>query len=97
MERFERHGIEVLICTPHLEASRAEYAPYDHGVYTFVACYLPWSFRDGMEHRNSTSVTSNQSLQQNFMGIVGTVSHEFFHSWNMERIRGAALEPFDLE
>lgn len=30
LERFARHGIEVLICTPHLEASRAEYAPYDH-------------------------------------------------------------------
>jgi predicted metalloprotease with PDZ domain len=74
-----------------------EYARFDYGVYTFVACYLPWSFGDGMEHRNSTSLTSSGSLGRNFMGLVGTLAHEFFHSWNMERIRGAALEPFDLE
>lgn len=29
LERFERHGLEVLVCTPHLEASRAEHAPYE--------------------------------------------------------------------
>jgi predicted metalloprotease with PDZ domain len=74
-----------------------EYAPYDHGVYTFVACYVPWSYGDGMEHRNSTSLTSSGSLERNFDGLLGTLAHEFFHSWNMERIRGAALEPFDLE
>ena len=28
LERFARHGLEVLVCTPHLEASRAEFAPY---------------------------------------------------------------------
>ena len=27
----------------------------------------------------------------------GTVAHEYFHSWNMERIRSAELEPFDFE
>ena len=30
LERFARHGIEVLVCTPHLEASRAQLAPYAH-------------------------------------------------------------------
>ena len=30
LERFARHGIEVLVCTPHLEASRAPLAPYAH-------------------------------------------------------------------
>jgi protein-tyrosine phosphatase len=28
LERFARHGLEVLVCTPHLEASRASHAPY---------------------------------------------------------------------
>jgi protein-tyrosine phosphatase len=27
--RFERHGLEVLICTPHLAASEAQHAPYE--------------------------------------------------------------------
>ena len=29
LQRFERQGIEVLVCTPHLEASRAERAPFE--------------------------------------------------------------------
>ena len=28
---------------------------------------------------------------------MGTVSHEFFHAWNVERIRPATLEPFNFE
>ena len=30
-------------------------------------------------------------------GILGTVAHEFFHSWNMERIRAKDIEPFNFE
>ncbi|HVH12539.1 MAG TPA: hypothetical protein VM759_05790, partial [Longimicrobium sp.] len=71
-----------------------EPAGYDFGTYTFLADYLPWASGDGMEHRNSTILTSSQSLAQAEMGLLGTVSHEFFHSWNVERIRPASLEPF---
>jgi predicted metalloprotease with PDZ domain len=31
------------------------------------------------------------------VGLLGTVAHEFFHAWNMERIRAGDLEPFDFE
>ena len=30
LERFARHGLEVLVCTPHLAASDAARAPYEH-------------------------------------------------------------------
>jgi predicted metalloprotease with PDZ domain len=30
-------------------------------------------------------------------GVLGTVAHEFFHAWSVERIRPATLEPFDFE
>ena len=69
---------------------------YDVGGYTFIADYLPWASGDGMEHRNSTILTSSGSLAQNMGGLIGTVSHEFFHSWNVERIRPRSLEPFDF-
>lgn len=69
---------------------------YDFGTYTFLADYLPWASGDGMEHRNSTIVSSAQSLAQADYGQLGTVSHEFFHAWNVERIRPAELEPFDF-
>lgn len=70
---------------------------YDTGTYTFLASYLPWSAGDGMEHRNSTSVTSTGSLATSMSGLLGTVSHEFFHCWNVERIRPRTLEPFSFE
>jgi len=69
-----------------------EFPQYDTGTYTFLADYLPWNAGDGMEHRNSTVVTG-RSLQN----ALGTASHEFFHCWNVERIRPQGLEPFNFE
>ena len=52
---------------------------------------------DGMEHRNSTILTDKENLAEGGMkGNIGTVAHEFFHAWNVERIRPAELEPFDF-
>ncbi|MCI0489550.1 MAG: PDZ domain-containing protein [Blastocatellia bacterium] len=70
---------------------------FDHGTYTFIACYLPYVFGDGMEHRNSTSLTGTRPIGRGARGNLGTVSHEFFHCWNVERIRPRSLEPFDFE
>ena len=70
---------------------------YDNGSYTFIADYLPWATGDGMEHRNSTILTSSQPLATAAKDNLVTLSHEFFHQWNVERIRPAGLEPFDFE
>ena len=71
---------------------------FDYGSYTFLACYVPNASGDGMEHRNSTILTSTRTLANGGMeGNIGTVSHEFFHSWNVERIRPKSLEPFNFE
>lgn len=70
---------------------------YDYSTYTFIADYLPHVNGDGMEHRNSTILSSTGSLRKNPIGLLGTLSHEFFHCWNVERIRPRSLEPFDLE
>lgn len=75
-----------------------ELPDFDYGSYTFLACYIPNASGDGMEHRNSTILTSTRSLANGGMERnIGTVSHEFFHAWNVERIRPKALEPFDFE
>jgi predicted metalloprotease with PDZ domain len=73
-----------------------ETALYDHHVYTFLADYLPWVAGDGMEHRNSTVLTAPASLAHDAPRVLRVLSHEFFHSWNMERIRSAEIEPFDF-
>jgi predicted metalloprotease with PDZ domain len=74
-----------------------EFPPYEPGSYTFLADYLPTANGDGMEHRNSTVMTSVGSIAGSRMDLLDTVAHEFFHSWNVERIRPRDLEPFDLE
>jgi predicted metalloprotease with PDZ domain len=74
-----------------------EFPAFDFGTYTFVACYRPSCNGDGMEHRNSTSVTGAASMGANALRELGTVAHEFFHAWNVKRIRPATLEPFDYD
>lgn len=69
---------------------------FDHGTYTFIACYLPHVSGDGMEHRNSTILTNTAGLHEAEFGQLGTLSHEFIHAWNVERLRPAELEPFDF-
>ncbi|MBD1259312.1 M61 family metallopeptidase [Maribacter polysiphoniae] len=75
-----------------------ELPEFDYGTYTFLACYIPNASGDGMEHRNSTILTSTRPLANGGAERnIGTVSHEFFHAWNVERIRPKGLEPFDFE
>ena len=72
---------------------------FDFGRYTFIVDYLPWASGDGMEHRNSTIVSARGVLAGRAAQVarLGTMSHEFFHAWNVERLRPRGLEPFDFE
>ena len=74
-----------------------EYPPFEGNTYTFIADYLPWANGDGMEHRNSTILTSPSSIRTSRLDLLSTIAHEFFHSWNVERIRPQSLEPFNLD
>ncbi len=74
-----------------------ELPQFDNGTYTFLGDYVPWGGGDGMEHRNSTVVAEGASIRGNVRGVMGTVSHEFFHAWNVERIRPQTIEPFNFE
>jgi predicted metalloprotease with PDZ domain len=74
-----------------------EYPAYEGNTYTFIADYLPWATGDAMEHRNSTVLTSPSSIRGTRLDLLDTIAHEFFHGWNMERIRPASLEPFDFD
>ncbi|HXX43135.1 MAG TPA: hypothetical protein VEJ38_00295 [Candidatus Acidoferrales bacterium] len=44
----------------------------------------------GMEHRNSTAISATTTE-----GAVAVSAHEFFHVWNVKRIRPQSLEPVD--
>ncbi len=69
---------------------------YDYGTYTFIADYMPQITGDGMEHRNSTIITDQRSLRDADFAQLEPLSHEFVHSWNVERLRPAEMEPFDF-
>ena len=69
---------------------------FKDSTYTFLCSYGPGFYDDAMEHRNSTMISSDVPLAGNPNRLIGSISHEFFHAWNMERIRPASLEPFDF-
>ncbi|OIN61141.1 M61 family metallopeptidase [Arsenicibacter rosenii] len=74
-----------------------EFPAYDYGTYTFIASLNPYVKGDGMEHRNSTMISSGITNFNGQSRTLGVFAHEFFHCWNVERIRPKTLEPFNFE
>jgi len=75
-----------------------ELPKYDFGEYTFLDDVYPTVSGDGMEHRNSTCIVQPiDKVEGNEVRLLGTFAHEYFHSWNVKRIRPKSLEPFNFE
>ncbi|MEE8143220.1 MAG: hypothetical protein V3T77_08970, partial [Planctomycetota bacterium] len=54
----------------------------------------------GLEHLNSTLMMTSRwrsRVPKDYRGWLGLVSHEFFHTWNVKRLRPVELGPFDYE
>jgi predicted metalloprotease with PDZ domain len=71
--------------------------PYDH--YTFIIHVQP-GIGGGTEHLNSNiSMTQPGAFKSDrgYKGFLGLESHEYFHHWNVKRIRPVALGPFDYQ
>jgi predicted metalloprotease with PDZ domain len=54
----------------------------------------------GLEHKNSVLMMTTRwatRTRQRYLDWLGTASHEFFHVWNVKRLRPQALGPFDYE
>jgi predicted metalloprotease with PDZ domain len=94
---FDTFARDVELMVREEGAIYGEFPPYEPGYYTFLADYLPWADGDGMEHRNSTVISQRASLGRDGRRLLGTFAHEFFHCWNVERIRPKGLEPFDFD
>ena len=92
----DRLAAQVKQLIPQHRKLFGEWPRFDHGSYTFLADYSPQVSGDGMEHRNSTVVTTPTPLDGINAGQLSTISHEFFHAWNVERLRPRELEPFDF-
>ncbi len=68
-------------------------APYADYTYIFVG-----GRGGGLEHLNSTTIgVTTETLARNPRGAEAVSAHEFFHAWNVKRIRPVELGPFDYE
>jgi predicted metalloprotease with PDZ domain len=70
--------------------------PFDR--YLFLNCILEG--RGGLEHSHSAVLMASRYAFRKrslYVDWLGLVSHEFFHVWNVKRLRPKGLGPFDYE
>jgi predicted metalloprotease with PDZ domain len=68
--------------------------PFQNYLFIYHASDSPGD--GGMEHAYSTAITlPAKDFTGDLDAVLGTTSHEFFHLWNVKRIRPQSLEPVD--
>jgi predicted metalloprotease with PDZ domain len=81
---------------------RSKKAPFAR--YTFMTLAVGDGY-GGLEHRNSSALICKRDdlpfegmkeATSGYRTFLGLASHEYFHSWNVKRIRPAAFVPYDL-
>jgi predicted metalloprotease with PDZ domain len=78
-------------------------APMDRYVFLVTAVGDGYG---GLEHRASTALLCSRddlprpgekALTESYRTFLGLASHEYFHTWNVKRIKPAAFTPYDLD
>lgn len=90
-DNYKKRDVEAAlrkICVYELKLM--DDAPYDHYTFLFHIGKAAGGAGGGMEHANSTAIYLPSGA---FLPNVS--AHEFFHLWNVKRIRPATLEPLD--
>ena len=80
-----------------VEAEAAMMGEIPYHDYTFIL-HAANQGGGGLEHLNSTSLMVERNRfhsDSDWKSFLGLVAHEFFHLWNVKRIRPDALGPFD--
>lgn len=89
------------ICDHHIRFF-GETAPFDN--YLFLVTVVGNGY-GGLEHRNSTSLLCSrgdlpapgeEKISDQYRMFLGLCSHEYFHAWNVKRIKPEAYVPYDL-
>ncbi len=91
LERLARDTAKII------EESSKIFGPLPYNDYTII---LNLRGGGGLEHLNSTALQMNRFAFQSdarYKSFLGLVAHEFFHVWNVKRIRPDTLGPFDYE
>ncbi len=80
-----------------VEEAMAIFGKLPYKEYVFFFKVQPQA-ANSVEHLNSTRITVGENdfvTQSSYRQVLSTVAHEFFHLWNVKRIRPAVLGPFD--
>jgi len=94
------HDLSTL-CSFHMKMLGT---PRDLDRYVFLL-NAPGSGYGGLEHRWSSSLVSNrdslpirgdEGISPEYRTFLGLVSHEYFHLWNVKRIKPDVFTPYDL-
>ena len=92
----------IKICEHHI---RFFGEPAPMGYYQFQVIVVGDGY-GGLEHRASTSLMCNRDslplpgqteMSDNYRDFLGLCSHEYFHTWNVKRIKPAVYQPYDLQ
>ncbi len=90
-EKWKKKEIEEelrRICAYELKLM--EGAPYEHYTFIIHLGQAAAGAGGGMEHANSTAISLRSEEE-----LPNIAAHEFFHLWNVKRIRPATLDPVD--
>jgi predicted metalloprotease with PDZ domain len=87
---------QVLEKITHAEVDWMQDRPFDE--YTFLYHFPRGHGAGGMEHAYGTAIDVNADrLRNSLMPVASVTAHEFFHLWNVKRIRPQSLEPIDYQ
>jgi predicted metalloprotease with PDZ domain len=99
MARLERDVRKI--CSVHAQFF-GDTVPMSRYVFLIVAFTQGYG---GLEHRNSSALICNRNglprsgqsrVTSNYRDLLGLISHEYFHLWNVKRIRPAEFIPYVL-
>lgn len=85
--------------TTVVEKSTAVFGEHPCKYYLFIVHNLT-SGGGGLEHKNSTTLQTNRwsyGSESSYAGFMSLVAHEYFHLWNVKRLRPQPLGPFNYD
>ena len=91
------------ICEHALALFSADFAPFSE--YLFLL-HLGDNIYGGLEHSNSTALHADRKAMPprnmaqptaDYATLLGLISHEYFHAWNVKTIKPAEFVPYDLD
>ncbi len=80
------------------QAQKSIFGSYPFDEFHFIYRLLPYDMSHAVEHETSVSFAisaQNTASPKAFSRKYGLTAHEFWHAWNVKRIRPAALWPYD--